>query len=562
MNTTTRAVRRRRIGRRAATAAAAALTLLAAACGGGGDNASGPTGEGKDPVRGGTLNIAFWPDNTAFLCIDPFQTYWIEHRSLIRNFADSLTDQNPDTGEIVPWLATTWQISPDGLDYTFHLRDGVTFADGAPLDAAAVKTNFDAFQDLVRTSGGTAFGASYIVGLQSTTVVDPSTVRFHFAQPNASFLQATSTTNLALLSPASFTKTPEQRCKGGISGSGLFTLDKYVPEQSVTLSRRAGYHWGSPLSRNTGEAYLDKIQVSYVAEDSVRTGNLVSGQIDVAWPRNPFSVEDRKLITASGAYLRSRPLPGVSYTLWPNVSDGHPLADDQVRQALYHAVDLKTYAATLYGADYPVVAGNFDSTTPYFTSQAAKLAYDPDAAARILDAAGWKLAPGEQYRSRDGKRLSVQLLLTAHGAGADLFQDQLRKVGVEVQQKIVTAAERTAAVANGQYDLIENYFTRADPGALQFILNDQLANSKAMARALQKPDTAAAIRDLLNSAGQATDESRRKQLYTDLQSRLIDSGVGLPLFERVQYAGFRNKVNGFRFTSESFLTLNDVWIQP
>ncbi|MCU1641768.1 MAG: putative transporter, substrate-binding protein [Nocardia sp.] len=563
MTTTTRTARSpRKIGRRSAAAVAAAMTLLVSACGGNSTTASGPSGEGKDPVRGGTLNIAFWPDNAAFACIDPFQTYWIEHRSLIRNFADSLTDQNPDTGEIVPWLATAWQISTDGLDYTFTLRDGVTFADGAPLDAAAVKTNFDGFLDVAHTSNGTAYGASYLVGLDSTQVIDPKTVRFHFSRPNASFLQATSTTNLALLSPASFQKTAQQRCLGDVIGSGAFKLDNYTPGQGVSLSRRTGYRWPSPFNKNKGDAYLDKIQAGYVAEDGVRTGNLVSGQIDIAWPRNPFTLEDRDLIGRSGAYLRSRSLPGVSYTLYPNVSEGHPLADDQVRQALYHAVDLKTFAATTFGSDYPVVGGPFDSTTPYYAAQTGKLAYDPAQAGSILDAAGWKLAPGDQYRSKDGKRLTLTWPIAPGTTGSELFQDQLRKVGIELQLKTITAAERNAVISGGQYDLLDTYFTRADPGALQFILVEALANSKALARNAQKPDTAARIADLFSRAVQSTDSAVRQQIYGELQGVLVDAGVTFPLFERVQYAGIRNHVNGFRFTSEAFIDLDDVWIQP
>ncbi|MQY22788.1 ABC transporter substrate-binding protein [Nocardia macrotermitis] len=550
-----------RVLRRTAAAAAAVLTLLATACGGA-DQPSGPSGAGKPPVRGGTLNLAFFPDNAAFACIDPFQTYWIEHRTLIRNFTDSLTDQNPDTGEIVPWLATGWQISPDGLDYTFTLRDGVTFSDGAPLDAAAVKANFDAFLTESRDSGGSAYGTSYIQGLQSAEAVDAKTVRFHFDQPNSSFLQATSTTNLALLSPASLRLTPQQRCLGGISGTGPFTLDNYTPGQGVTLSRRAGYHWASPLAKNTGAAYLDKIKVSYIAEDSVRTGDLVSGQIDIAWPRNPFTVEDRDLITRSGAYLRSRSLPGVSYALFPNVSAGHPLADNEIRRALYHAIDVKTLGTTVFGADYPAVAGAFDKTTPYFATQAAKLNYDPTEAGRILDAAGWRLPPGEQYRTKDGKRLSLTLTVEPASIGSELLQDQLRKVGIDLQLKVITAAERSAITANGQYDLIGTYFTRADPGALQFILVAALANSKALARNAQQPETAARIADLFARAVRTTDPAQRQDIYGRLQSTLIDESVTFPLFERVQYAGIRNRVNGFRFTSESFLDLRDVWIQP
>ncbi len=532
---------------------------MASGCGSGPAQPSGPSGVGKSPVSGGTLELAYFPDNAAFNCIDPFQTYWLESRTLIRNFADSLTDQDPATGAIVPWLATGWQVSADGLDYTFQLRSGVTFADGAPLDAAAVKTNFDSFVDLTRSSGGTVFGASYIQGLASTEVLDPMTVRFHFSRPNSSFLQATSTTNLALLSPASFRNSAQQRCLGHIVGSGAFTLDSYVPEVGVSLSRRAGYRWGSPLDTNHGDAYLAKIHARYVAEDSVRTGDLTSAQIDIDWPRNPFTVQDRQLVTRSGAYLRSRALPGVSYALYPNVSQGHPLADDQVRQALFSAIDIHAMAATTYGTDYPIVGGAFDNTTPYYAPQTAKLRYDPLQADHILDAANWRRSPGEQYRSKDGKSLTLTLLVDNTSVGGELLQDELRKVGVQLRLETVTAAERSADLASGHYDLIQDYFTRADPGSLQFILVQALANSKALARNSQHPEAAAQIADMFTQAVQTSDVGQRQQIYSRLQSALIDDGITFPLFERLQFAGIRNRVNGFRFTSESLLDLHNVW---
>lgn len=547
------------------TAGALALmsTLVVTACSSGGSSESGPTGDAANPVRGGTLDIAYFPDNPTFSCVDPFQTYWIEHRSVIRNIADSLTDQNPDTGEIVPWLASKWEISPDGLDYTFTLRDGVTFSDGAPLDAAAVKTNFDGFVDLAKTSGGTAFGASYILGLESTTVVDPQTVKFHFTQPNSSFLQATSTTNLALISPASFQNTPEQRCLGNFKGSGLFTLDNYTPGQGISLSRRVGYNWGSSLSKNTGEAYLDAVKYSYVAEDSVRTGNLVSGAVDITWPRNPLTVEDQELIKNSGGYIESRSLPGVSNTLFPNVTAGKPLSDPQVRQALYKATDLKTNAATVYGPDYPVVEGAFDLTTPFFESQADKLGFDPDGAGKLLDAAGWTKPAGSEYRSKNGQQLTLTLPVVGQfAAGNELLQDQWRQVGIDLQLKVVTQAEAIGIYKSGDYDLVGNYFTRADPGALQFILVEALANQKAIAKNATSPEVAAQIQQLFTKAVQTTDEAQTKQAYADLQNLLIDQGVSFPLFERQQFAGVSNKVNGFRFTSESFLALNDTFLQP
>jgi peptide/nickel transport system substrate-binding protein len=541
----------------AAIAVTVATTLGLSACSTS-DPGSGSTDDGGTPVAGGTLKVAFWPDNAAFTCVDPFQTYWIEHRTVIRNLADSLTDQDPKTGEIKPWLADSWKVSPDGLTYTFTLKDGVTFSDGAPVDAAAIKGNVDGWLDTVKATNGAAFGSSYVLGLKGAKVIDPKTVQLDFSQPNSSFLQATSTTNLAIISPDSYTKTPAQRCAGDFTASGAFTLDSYKPNELLKIVKRPGYAWGSALSKNTREAHLDAVEFSYVAEDSVRTGNLVSKAIDVAWPRNPFTVEDRELIERSDASVEQRSLPGVALTLFPNVSSGRILSDPAVRKALYKAIDLRSYASTAYGKDYPVVGGPFDETTPFFASEKDKLAFDPDEAEQLLDSAGWTRT-GNGYRTKDGKRLTLVDQIQVLTPGDELLQDQLKQVGIDLKLDVVPAAERPAKIANGDYDLSGTYFTRADPGALQFILDPDLANSKALATNASTPETLAKIKALFAQAIQTTDQAESKKAYTDLQSLLIDEGVTYPIAERVQFAGVSKAVHGFAFTSESFLKLNDVW---
>jgi len=123
----------------ALVALAAASVVALAGCSTSATTASAPDAAG-DPVAGGELTLEFWPDNAAFSCVDPFQTYWIEHRQVIRNYADSLTDQDPETGEIVPWLATDWEINPDGLTYTFNLRDVLCARVHPPQEDLALTT--------------------------------------------------------------------------------------------------------------------------------------------------------------------------------------------------------------------------------------------------------------------------------------------------------------------------------------------------------------------------------------------------------------------------------------
>lgn len=530
-------------------ALAAAGLLALSGCGG---------GSAGDSDKSQTLKVSYWPDNPTFSCIDPFQVYWIESRSIIRNFADSLTDQDPKTGEIVPWLAQKWEVSPDGKTYTFHLRDGVTFANGKKVDAQAVADNVTGWIATVQATNGAAYGASYIQGLTGAKVIDPLTVELDLSTPNSSFLQATSTTNLAITDPAEFALTPADRCTGkGVVGSGLFVLDHYTAKVETVLTKRTGYTWGSQTSTNTGEAKLDKVIFNYVAEDSVRTGNLISGATDIAWPRNPFSPQDEQLIKKSGDTVESRSLPGVAYNLYANTSAGHVLADPAIRQALSKAIDRKTYATTIYGADYPAVEGPFETTTPYFKSLAAKLAYDVEGAKKLLDGAGW-VAGADGIRTKAGKKLTIDFPITAGSAGPELLQAQLKQVGIELTLRTLTTAQQATYLKEGTYDLTSTYFTRADPGALQFILNPEVSNSKALAINATTPDVTKKIQELFAKALQTTDKTQTGQAYAELQDYLVDQGVTIPLFERLQKVGVSSKVHGFAFTSESFLKLNDV----
>jgi peptide/nickel transport system substrate-binding protein len=542
--------------RRPIAVAAIAALLALTACSG---NQGGAADDNGTPKAGGTLKVSYFPDNPTLSCIDPFQVYWIESRSIIRNFADSLTDQDPQTGKIVPWLAKSWDISKDGKTYTFKLRDDVTFSNGKKVDAQAVADDAAGWIATVKATNGTAYGSSYVQGLTGATVVDPTTVALHLSRPNSSFLQATSTTNLAITDPAEYQKTPAERCTGqGLIASGLFVLDHYTAKVETVLTRRAGYAWGSSLSANTGEAHLDKVIYNYVAEDSVRTGNLISGAIDIAWPRNPFSPQDEQLIKKSGDTVQQRPLPGVANTLFVNTTAGRPLSDAQVRKALFKGLDLKTYASTVFGPDYPVVQGAYDSTTPYFVSQASKLGYDPAGAQQLLDAAGWVVGK-DGFRYKDGKELTIDYPTTQFSAGSELIQAQLKKVGINLSLRTLTPAQQATYLPAGEYDLTGNYFTRADPGALQFIINPDVANSKALAQRSATPAVITQVQALFKKAIQTTDPQQTQQAYAELQSYLIDQGITFPLFERVQKAGVSSHVHGFAFTSESFLKLNDVW---
>lgn len=529
--------------------ASCALALSLAACSPSGDQAQ----------AGKTLNIAFFGDNTTLVSVDPFQVYWLEHRVLLRNVAESLTDQDPQTGKIIPWLAKSWEISDDALTYTFHLRDNVTFSNGERFDAKAVKAAFDSDKALATELPAT-FGATYLAGFDHAEVVDDFTVKLVLAKPNAGFLQATSTTNLAILAPASYALTAKERSLGKIIGTGPFVLQSYTPEVGAHLTKRKGYAWASANMKNQGEAHLEAVDISYIPEESVRNGLFLQGKADILWPRNPFSEVDLKLFQSKGATIQSRSLPGPALNLYPNTRGERILADQQVRLAVQKSIDRKSYASTVYNAEFPVVDGIFDVTTPYFKSQGSKLGYDPAGAEKLLDQAGWaKGADG--YRRKNGKRLSLSYNISpAETAGDVLIQDQLRKVGIELKLSVVTRAEWVANNSAGNYDLTINYMTRADPIILQTILDPRSANSSTLATNTYEPAILPKATALFDAGITATQSQQRAAAYGDLQDLLIDQSSAFPVYERVWQAATSAKVKNFRWTAEGFALLGDIEI--
>lgn len=522
---------------------------------------AGCSPSGEDANRN-TLNIAFWGDNTTLVSVDPFQVYWLEHRVLLRNVVESLTDQDPDSGRIIPWLAKRWEVSDDALSYTFHLRQDVTFSNGERFDAEAVKTAFDSNKAFAAQLPAT-FGATYLAGYDHAEVLDPFTVRLVLSRPNAGFLQATSTTNLAVLAPASYTLSAKERSLGKIIGTGPFVLEHYTPEVGAHLVKRADYAWPSANMKNQGAAHLDAVNISYIPEESVRNGLFLQGKADILWPRNPFSEVDLKLFQAKGATIQSRSLPGPALNLYPNTRNDRLLADRQLRQALQKAIDRTSYAHTVYNAQFPVVSGVYDVTTPYFKAQGDKLSYDPQGAERLLDAAGWNKGD-DGYRHKDGKRLTLRYNLTPTESADDvLIQDQLRKVGIDLKLNVLTRAEWVAGNASGNYDLTSTYMTRADPIILQTILDPRAANSTTLATNTYEPQTLSKAQALFDSGITATGDAQRAQAYGQLQDLLVDEASAFPLYERVWQAATAPRVKGFRWTAEGFALLGDIEVgQP
>ncbi|MFE9438012.1 ABC transporter substrate-binding protein [Streptomyces sp. NPDC006602] len=531
-----------RTSRWAALTALVTTSVLLTACGsGGGDSGSG-TGQ---PKSGGTLSFAVGSDAG---CVDPQQVASNETIYSVRQIVDSLTDQDPKTGKIVPWLAKSWDISSDATTFTFHLRSGVTFSDGSKLTAQVVKDNFDAVPEL-GALGTLAEG--YLSGVKSTTVVDPLTVKVTFSQPNAQFLQATSTHSLGIESSASVKKTPQQKCSDGVIGSGPFVLKQYVQNQSVTLAKRAGYAWGSSRWSKKGEAYLDKLVFKVVPEAGVRAGSLQSGQVDAI---SSVGKANEAALKGGQVSLQRRANPGVVFGL--GLNNSRPLLQDaRVRQAILLAVDRQQIADTVFPTGTQAATSVLAHTTPDYTDLASGLTFDAAKAKSLLDVAGWKTGSGG-IRAKDGKKLSLTIKWFPNAAtnqpALELIQQQLKAVGVDVVLKQLQVTQFAPTLQSGDYDAVWGNVTRADPDILRSSFSTKLANFYRV--------PASSLDTALSEQAATVDAAKRKQLVTQAEQLLVKNAYYVPVVELQTQLGVAKKVHDLNFDASSRIQLHDTWI--
>jgi peptide/nickel transport system substrate-binding protein len=506
--------------------------LLVAGC------AAPSTTAPSTPSAGGT--ITFGVDVDPVGQMDVHQSQLDINAILQRPVFDSLVSEQPD-GTIVPWLATDWTISDDGLHYTFNLRDDVTFSDGTKFDAAAVKANFDHIVDPATASAqaSSLIGGTYYAG---TDVVDADTVQVNFTQPYSPFLHAASTVELGFYSPKALSEHADELKAGGpdISvGSGPFILSKYTPGSELVYTKNPDYNWAPKGSKQQGPANIDELDVKIQPESSVRTGALTSGEVDVIGDTTPSSVSQ----IGSGFTLTSTESPGVPYSLYLNIT--RPVFPDvSVRQAFAQGFDLDAAVKAVFNDSYKRAWSILGPTTPnsYDSALEGKGGFDAAKANQLLDAAGWTTKDAQGYRTKDGKRLSARWISYTpvsddNAALANFIQDGLKKVGFELVHDQLEPAAYLDAYMAGDYDVADWGFLSGDADILRSHLG---TGGYQNASHVSDPQ----VDGLLASAVATSDPAERTKLYTQLQEWNAKNLAIVPLYVPEYILASSDKVGG------------------
>jgi len=506
---------------------------------------------------GGTLRVSVAADVASLDGHANADTNW---EWLGRLINDNLVYLN-DKGEISPWLARSWTISPDGKVYTFHLRDDVTFSDGTKFDAQAVLVNFTHIQDPATRS---PLAAAYIAPYLSGKVIDRYTFQATLREPYTPFLNVLAQVWLAMESPKAIEENPKQLAQMPV-GSGPFVVESYTRQQGIRLVRRNDYHWAPPFIHHDGPAYLDRINIDFVPEAMVRYTSLVAGQYDLTIDAPP---QDAAAIRADGNLVFDvRIRQGNPYRAITFNTTKPPFDDVRIRRAVAFAIDRSGITRIMGFGEFTPKADFLAANTRYYDpAYRSVLAYNPLESNRLLDEAGWTARDAAGYRTKSGQRLSAQLLIyqspTLSGAGVVAIQSDLKKIGFDLQLVSLPAAQLTAARSSNNYQAVSGGVWHTNtPDALYIIYGShEIASPRRIGQNLSRLSDPE-LDDLLERARRSTDPALLKTLYSRAQKRLTEVVPLVPLFDNYSLIAYRKNVRGVIFdTSHNTVFFTNVWL--
>jgi peptide/nickel transport system substrate-binding protein len=289
-----------------------------------------------------------------------------------------------------------------------------------------------------------------------------------------------------------------------------------------------------------------------VPESGVRAGSVASGQLDAVSDALP---QDAPQIEGAGGRILTRPNPGVSFFFQPNVSRG-VLADQAVRQAIIPAINRQELVDTVLDPSFFPATSPLAHTTPLYSDESSVVTYDADKSAKLLDAAGWK-AGSDGIREKDGQKLTFSVtfspVFSGNQAILELVQQQLKKVGVDLQLNLVSNGEWTEKGVSGDYDSLYYNSTRADADILR-------ASFSTEGRNLNRRGADPELDKVLTDQLAATDNGQRGELVSTAQELILDRGLSIPTIELSQAIGAGSSVQDLNFEASSRLQFYDAWL--
>lgn len=441
--------------------------------------------------------------------------------SKVRMIFDSLIEK--DEEGLIPWLAETWDVSPNGREYTFHLQKGVKWHDGAPFTAKDVKFTHDYELKHVPVAGG--IEADIINDVQ---IIDDHTVKFVLKEPIATFLYKMQGFMIipehiysTISDPAGFI-APE-----AVTGTGPYKLAEYNKEHGSYQFIANSEFWGPKQA-------IKAVEFVPISDALI---SFEQGEIDFAGI-TPDTLDRVR----SNPDVRVVQQPAFwAYEFYFNAKKRPELCDKRIRQAFAYAIDRDELVEKVQrGAGKPGNMGILPDDHIWYNPDQPAYTFDAAKARALLDGAGWRDTDGDGIRDKDGIKLSYMLSL---GSGevriGELIKSRLRDVGIDVQVRALEGRSRDANLKSGDYELLISGF--GGWGSDADYLRTRYSN--AVSGSTSSVASGAAVygyhNDTLNALAvremSELDDTKRKEIVFDIQQILAEDIPTIPLYYTTSY---------------------------
>jgi peptide/nickel transport system substrate-binding protein len=432
---------------------------------------------------------------------------------------EGLARWRPGTLEVEPGLAVAWQVSADGLRWTFRLRPGVVFHDGTALDADAVVFSFLRVLDPRHPNYLAGDDANYWRGLlrdvKHVTALDPATVAIEIDRPYAPLLGEL--VMFPIVSPTAVRRWGNDFTRHPV-GTGAFAFESWSPSEQVVL-RRFDHYWGPRPA-------LDRLVFRVVVDPRQRLIDLQSGSVDLAASIQP----DEQSFVELHPELRLHHAPASNVTYLAFNLDHPPFNDLRVRRAISHAVNREpivklAFQGRAVAADSVLPPGQWGHHAP-----ATRYDYDPALAHKLLDEAIAAKAfdPAQVYRLY--APITPRAYLFVPERVARYFQVALAQIGVRVELVLQPIQQHLASLARGEHDLALSGWSgdTGDPDNFLYVLlhSDNAVPGQAQNIAFYRD---ADVDRLLVAAQAAVEQPVREALYINVQDRVARDVPWVPI---------------------------------
>ena len=497
-----------------------------------GEESSPATGDGSEPVQRPTLRLGAisgdWglPSPFTHQALPGYLRMSLLYDTLL--WADS-------TGELLPWLAKSFERSTDGLTYTFQLRDGVEWHDGKPFTADDVAFTFGYYATLQLpfTVVGQPQNVAEVKASGDTTVevrLERPAVTFPVLVAGAvpivpRHIWESVRDPLAVADPKL------------LVGTGAYLLDSYSSaDGTYKFSANDDYFLGRP--------FVQGIEFPPVGDEltALQAGDIDAGQT----PNNGARDDVLAPLRADDSLGVIEDKAGFAYPLYFNAANGGPLADVRFRQAFAHAVDRNDIVERLVGGNGAPGSPGFVPPDHPFFSDPEQYPYDIDEANRLLDDAGFTRDDGGTRIGPDGP-LQFGLLFQAEASAlVDLLVPALAEVGVELRPEATDGpAGLFSRKFSRQYDIVLLFFPGpvgpgpgGDPDYLRLIFATSPMPTFFSPDGFASPE----FDQLAAEQLVATDPDKRAELIGQMQDLIAEQVVVLPLYYADQFFAFRTEI--------------------